>query len=200
MPIIKDTEAQLIAIQRGDIHIYPGLARATDINALKDEENIEITMDLGFHMFYVGINMRRDPLSAKILRQAVAHMANREEIINSLFEVYMLPLAHFVPQSSPYHDDTVPTFEYAPQQAQAILDEAGFVVEAARVISINPATGEPRLQYSFMAHRYEVAPTYAELGKRITDVAQSIGITIIVEPCDFPSMLDRIDIHDFDMC
>lgn len=199
MPIIKDTEAQLIAIQRGDIHIYPGLARATDINALKDEENIEITMDLGFHMFYVGINMRRDPLSAKILRQAVAHMVNREEIINSLFEGYMLPLAHFVPQSSPYHDDTVPIFEYDPEQAQAILDEAGFVMEEATGIRINPATGEPLREIIFMTPTYEVAPTSAELGKIIADAAQSIGIPIKNEPLDFPIMLDRLDIHDFDM-
>jgi len=199
MPIIKDTEAQLIAIQRGDIHIYPGLVRAADINALKDQENIEITMDLGFHFFYVGINMRRDPLNAKVLRQAIAHMVNREEIINSLFEGYMLPLAHFVPPSSPYHDDTAPVFAYDPERAQAILDEAGYVLDEATGIRINPATGKPLREMIFMTPTYEVAPTSAELGKIIAEAAQSIGIPIKNEPLDFPVMLDRLDMHDFDL-
>ena len=108
MPIIKDSEAQLIAFMRGDIDVYPGLTRPADLNKVKANPNAEITMNYGFHMFYLCYNMRREPLDADILRQAIAHVVDRDNIIQTLFEGYMLPLAAFLPPSNAFYIEDEP--------------------------------------------------------------------------------------------
>ena len=45
MPIIKNSEAQLIAFNRGEIDVYPGLTRPADINVVKANPNAELTMN-----------------------------------------------------------------------------------------------------------------------------------------------------------
>ncbi len=98
LPIILDQEAQIIALQRGDIHVLPGLAQPSHIERLEADPNVDITVSPGYHMFYLGINMRTPPLSDVVVRRALAHVINRDEIIFSLFQGYMLPLAEFVPR------------------------------------------------------------------------------------------------------
>lgn len=199
MPIIKDSEAQLIAFNRGDVDVLPGLTRPADINIIKDNPNAEITMNYGFHMFYLCYNMRREPLADDVLRQAIAHVVDRDNIIQTLFEGYMLPLAAFLPPSSAYYNDEVPTYPYNPEEAKRLLDEAGYTVDPATGIRIDPKTGQPMRKMTIYTPTYEVAPTSAELGKIIAEACQAINLPVEPEPMDFPVMLDKIDYHDFDM-
>ena len=199
MPIIKDSEAQLIAFNRGDIDVYPGLTRPADINVVKANPNAELTMNYGFHMFYLCYNMRREPLDADILRQAIAHVVDRDNIIQTLFEGYMLPLAAFVPPSSGFYKEDIPRFPYNPEEAKKILDKAGYTVDPATGIRIDPKTGKPLRKMTIFTPTYEVAPTSAELGKIIAEACQAINLPIEPEPMDFPVMLDKLDMAEFDM-
>ena len=199
MPIIKDSEAQLIAFNRGDIDVYPGLTRPADINVVKANPNAELTMNYGFHMFYLCYNMRREPLDADILRQAIAHVVDRDNIIQTLFEGYMLPLAAFLPPSSGFYKEDIPRFPYNPEEAKKILDKAGYTVDPATGIRIDPKTGKPLRKMTIFTPTYEVAPTSAELGKIIAEACQAINLPIEPEPMDFPVMLDKLDMAEFDM-
>lgn len=198
-PIIKDTEAQLVAFLRGDVVNLPGLTRPTDIERLKKDPNTDITMNLGFHMFYMCFNMRRDPLNDVVVRRAIAHVVDRDQIILSLFRGYMLPLSSFVPQSSPFYNDNVPKYEYNPEKAKQLLDKAGYKLDPATGVRIDPKTGKPIRQMKLLTPTYEVAPTSAEIGKMIAEAAKSIGIPVVNEPMDFPVMLEKLDYFDFDM-
>ncbi|MFZ5924867.1 MAG: ABC transporter substrate-binding protein [Bacillota bacterium] len=199
MPIIKDSEAQLIAFERGEIDVLPGLARPADIDKVKANPNAEITMNLGFHMFYLCFNMRRGPLDADVVRQAVAHVVDRDNIIRTLFKGYMLPLSSFVPQSSPFYKADVPTFPYNPEKAREMLDKAGYKLDPATKIRIDPKTGKPMREMKIFTPTYEVAPTSAEIGKMIAESAQAVGLPIKPEPMDFPVMLQKLDRAEFDM-
>ncbi len=199
MPIIKDAEAQLIAFMRGDIDVYPGLTRPADLNKVKANPSAEITMNYGFHMFYLCYNMRREPLDADVLRQAIAHVIDRDNIIQTLFEGYMLPLAAFLPPSNAYYKEDIPRFPYNPEEAKKLLDGAGYTVDPATGIRIDPKTGKPLRKMTIFTPTYEVAPTSAELGKIIAEACQAINLPIEPEPMDFPVMLDKLDMAEFDM-
>lgn len=191
LPIIMDQEAQIIALLRGDIHVLPGLAQPAHIQRLEAEPNVDITVSPGYHMFYLGINMRRPPLSDPVVRQALAHVIDREEIILSLFQGYMLPLAEFVPPASPFYNPDVDTYPYDPELAKQILDEAGYVMGPDGV-RIDPNTGERMREMTIMTPTMEVAATSAMLGMMVAEAAQSIGLPIKAEPLDFNVIVDRI--------
>jgi peptide/nickel transport system substrate-binding protein len=195
--IITEDEARLRALQLGEIHIYPGLTTPETIDTIYADLNMDITFDLGFHMFYTALNMRKKPLDDKVVRQALAHVVARDRIINTLFAGYMLPLESFVPQSSPFHHDDVKHYEYSPRKAAAMLDAAGYTMGPGG-IRIDPATNKPMEEIEFLTPTFEIAPSSAQIGQLICDEARAIGIPAKHVPLDFNIMLDRLDIFDFD--
>ena len=84
MPIIKEQQARLIAFERGDTVVIPGLTAAADIAKVKGLSNAAVNMNYGYHMFYMSFNMRKDPFNAQVVRQAIAHIVDRDNI----FQVY----------------------------------------------------------------------------------------------------------------
>ena len=195
--IITDNEARLRALQLGEIHIYPGLTTPETIDTLFADPNIELTFDLGFHMFYTALNMRRAPLDDVAVRQAIAHLVDRDRIINTLFSGYMLPLEAFVPPSSPFHNPQAAHYEYSPRKAAEILDAAGYVM-GPRGVRIDPRTGEPMEEIEFLTPTFDIAPTSAQIGELICNEARAIGIPAKHVPMDFNIILERIDVFDFD--
>ena len=203
LPIIMDQEARIIAIQRGDIHVNPGLTQPSHINRLMADPNIEITVSPGYHMFYLGFNMRRAPLNDITVRRAIAHAINRDEIILSLFEGYMLPLAEFVPPASPFFNPDTDVAYYDPELAKQILDDAGYIM-GPNGVRIDPATGQELRRMTIMTPTMEVAATSAMLGEMVAETLRGIGLPVYAEPIDFNVLLDRLDTdlggdRDFDM-
>ena len=86
MPIIKEAEARRIAFERGESVVWGGLTRPEDIDRAKILSDTELTMTLGFHMFYLCFNMREEPLADQAIRQAVEHCTDRDNIIRMIFQ------------------------------------------------------------------------------------------------------------------
>lgn len=198
MPIIKEQQARLIAFERGDTVVIPGLTAAADIAKVKGLPNAAVNMNYGYHMFYMCFNMRKDPFNAQVVRQAIAHIVDRDNIIRTLFAGNMLPLSSFVPQASPFYKSDVPVYPYNPTKAKQLLDAAGYVVgkDGKR---IDPTTGKTMREVKFFTPTYEVAATSAEIGKIIVEAMNAIGIPAKHEPMDFNVMLGKLDVADFDM-
>ena len=91
----------------------------------------------------------------------------------------------------------MPVFAASP--GRWVLEKAGYKLDAATGKRIDPKTGKVLADIKMMTPTYEVAPTSAELGKIIAESAQKVGIPIVAEPMDFNTMLDKIDIGEFDM-
>ncbi|NMB13002.1 MAG: hypothetical protein GX977_12070 [Firmicutes bacterium] len=199
MPVIKEPTARRIAFERGESIVWDGLTQPADIDQAKSLEYADMRMTLGFHMFYLCFNMREAPLDNIVLRQAVAHAVDRDNIIRTLFKGYMLPMTSFVPQASAFYNADVPTYPYSLEEAARVLDEAGYELDATGKNRIDPNTGKPLPEMKLLTPTYEVAPTSAELGKMIAESAQKVGLPIVPEPMDFNVMLDKIDMRDFDM-
>ncbi|MGI6566019.1 MAG: ABC transporter substrate-binding protein [Limnochordia bacterium] len=199
MPIITEDTARRIAFERGESVVWAGLTQPADIDHARTLGNADLTMTLGFHMFYLCFNMRNAPLSDQAIRQAIAHAVDRDNIIRTLFSGYMLPMQSFVPQASAFFNADVPTYEHSLEKAAEVLDAAGYRLDASGKVRIDPKTGQPLPEMKLLTPTYEVAATSAEIGKMIADAAQKVGLPVVPEPMDFNVMLDKIDIHDFDM-
>jgi ABC-type transport system substrate-binding protein len=74
----------------------------------------------------IVINMRRPPLNDVRARRALAHLYNREKLINKMFFGLYTPLASYFPgmtSSTPAPEEMV---EYDPEQARRFLRQAGW--------------------------------------------------------------------------
>ena len=193
-------DAQVAAIQRGEIEEMSDIIRVKDIEVLSKDPNINMTFNLQTHYCYIAFNLRRDTTDDVNFRKAVAHLVPREQIANELFGgVVVTPMLYEVPPSfGNWHNPNVKTYPYNVEQAKKVLEEAGYTLGSDGMY-VDP-TGRPMREISFISPTQEEAPTSYEIVRIITDSMRSIGINAKQEAVAFDALLTRVYTdHDFDI-
>jgi len=193
-------DAQVAAIQRGEIEEMSDITRVKDIEVLSKDPNINMTFNLQTHYCYIAFNLRRVTTDDVNFRKAAAHLIPREQIANELFGgVVVTPMLYEVPPSfGKWHNPNVKTYPYNVEQAKKVLEEAGYTLGPDGMY-VDP-TGRPMREISFISPTQEEAPTSFEIVRIITDSMRSIGINAKQEAVAFDALLTRVYTdRDFDI-
>lgn len=75
----------------------------------------------------ISLNVTQPPTSELAVRKAIARAINRDEIIDKVMYGYAVKARGGAMPGSPYDFPDVPMIEYDPEEAERILDEAGWV-------------------------------------------------------------------------
>ena len=150
----------------------------------------------GHHVYYLCFNMRREPLDADAVRQAMAHLVVRDRIVTELLQSSVLPLASFLPPSSSFYKEDVPARSYDPARAAEILDQAGYTVDIVTKTRRDPATRKPMREMSILAPSGSVGPSIANL---IANECRAIGLPVKALSLNGNDMFAKADKHEFDM-
>jgi peptide/nickel transport system substrate-binding protein len=95
---------------------------------LEQDETVELADALMSDLIYLGFNAQKPPFDEVLVRQALSHAVNKDEIVNvalgGLGRTAFAPL----PPGLPGFDPALKDYElgYDPEKAQALLTEAGF--------------------------------------------------------------------------
>lgn len=197
MVIIRDPDAQVLAIEKGDIHVLGDITRPVDVERLSRNSGLDLSLAQAFHGFFLGFNLRKAPWDRKELRHAAWMAIPRERIVRDLFSGYAAPLASFLPPASPYYAKDLPVPPQDLEGAGRMLEKNGWSRDS-RGILIPPGSDTPLKTMKLLSPTAQVAPTTAELVTRIVASLNSIGIPLEVDPMDFSTMIARLNDHDFD--
>jgi peptide/nickel transport system substrate-binding protein len=195
--IIRDPDAQILALQRGQVHILGDLHRPVDVDALALDPKVNLSLASGFHGFFLGFNVRTFPWNRVELRQAAWQSLPRERIVRDLFAGYAEPLSTFLPPVSPYYQPDVTAYPFNPDAARKRLADAGWTWSEDNVL-VSPE-GERIPPQRLLSPTASVAPTTAELAARAADALTAIGIPVSSEPMDFATMISRLNERNFQM-
>ncbi len=195
--ILRDPDAQLLALEGGKIDMLSDLARPVDIAALSKNPAVDMSLASGFHAFFLGFNARTFPWSEAELRRAACQAIPRERIVRDLFSGYAEPLATYLPPVSPYFEPGVTTYAYDPAAAAKRLADAGWTKGGDGVL-VSP-DGRAVPPQKILSPTASVAPTTTEIAVRAAEALTSIGIPTTAEPMDFSTMLARLDKRNFGM-
>ena len=198
MVIIRDPDAQVLALEKGDIDILGDIHRPVDVERLSANEDIDLSLAQAFHAFFLGFNVRKEPWSRIELRQAAWHSIPREAIVRDIFSGYAAPLSTFLPPASPYFEKDVEKYPYDPEKARTILAENGWKWNSDDIL-VPPGSDIPLETARILSPTAQVAPTTFELTSRIAGYLSETGIPVEVEPMDFTTMLSKLDNQNFDM-
>ncbi|HEX2044554.1 MAG TPA: ABC transporter substrate-binding protein [Gaiellaceae bacterium] len=121
---IPDNAARLQALQTGEIQGYD-LVEPQDVPTIEADENLQILDRPAFNVGYVGINQAHEPLDQLEVRQAIAAALNRQEVVDSFYGGRGEVAKEFMPPEVTGYADDVTEYEYDPQRAQQLLEEAG---------------------------------------------------------------------------
>ena len=189
MRILKDGSARTIALENGEVHLSAFEQNARDLNRLKDKDHLLVTPD-GYAAIgpiaWLAFNTQREPTSDKRVRQAIAYAVDREFLLNAIFLGTSQEARTGIHPGSPFYEADVEPYDLDLDEANRILDEAGYPRGA------DDMRFGLTLDYGWTGIKAQaeyVKPALKKIG---------IDVTVRAAP-DFPTWAKRISNHEFDI-
>jgi peptide/nickel transport system substrate-binding protein len=124
---IPDNAARLQALQTGEIQGYD-LVEPQDIPTIEGDSNLQILDRPAFNVGYVGINQAHKPLDNPLVRQAIAHGLDRQQVVDEFYSGRGVVATQFMPPEVVGYADDVTTYDFDPDRAKELLQEAGLTL------------------------------------------------------------------------
>ncbi len=164
---IDDGNARRQALINGEIDGYD-LVAPGDIQGL-EEDGFQIENRDPFNVLYLAFNQAVSALQDIKVRQAIAHAIDKDAVVKQSLPEGSKVAVTFQPEAVAGYTEDVPTYEYDPEKAKALLAEAG---QSNLALEFNYPTGVsrpymPSPEDTFVAIRSQLEA----VGIKITPVA-----------------------------
>ncbi len=122
---IPDNNARFMELQSGTIDMMDGV-NPNSVPKLKETDKLKLVLRPSMNVGYLAMNFMKEPFDEPLVRKAINHAINKEEIIESLYAGLAKPAKNPLPPSIwGYNEDTDP-YEYDLEKAKELLAEAGY--------------------------------------------------------------------------
>jgi peptide/nickel transport system substrate-binding protein len=126
---IPDLTAAITSAKDGKIDVIRSISPTSFID-LKDDTKFSARFDLStpeqFIYQYIGFNMKRPQFRDKRVRRAIAHLIDREDIIESIYEGMAIKTNGPINPKKDYSNKNMKDIEYDIEKAKSLLDAAGW--------------------------------------------------------------------------
>jgi ABC-type transport system substrate-binding protein len=146
--VTPDINTRALELRKGSADVAVSSLSGDMILALERESNLEILRAPGTVLGYLAFNTREPALKDVRVRQAMAYAIDREMIIHYLLRDFARPAYSLLPPESWAYNGDVPHYDYNPDRARQLLDQAGYpAVNGVRFhLTMKTSTDEsPRL-------------------------------------------------------
>lgn len=198
---IPDINAAITNAKDGQLDVIRSI-QPTKFVDLKDDPNFNSKFDLStpdqFAYHYIGFNSKRPQFEDKRVRRAIAHLINRDEMIESIFEGMAIKTNGPINPKKPYYNSSLGEIEYDIEKAKALLAEAGWKdVDGDNILD---KTVKGKKESFKVDYKYNQGNMVRKnIGQLLKDEAKRVGIEVTLTPVDFPTLLDDSDKRNFDM-
>jgi peptide/nickel transport system substrate-binding protein len=206
--VIESTDASLLQFRSGGIDVEG--VTPDYFSLLKREEK-----QRGFKIYsggpslstsYISFNLNKgksesgkpfvDPIRSKWFntlefRQAIAHSIDRQQMLNNIYQGLGGFQHSIIPVQSPYYispKEGLPTYEYSPVKAKALLLKAGFKYSPSN--ELMDVEGN-RVRFSLITNAGN--KIREAMGSQIKQDLAAIGIKVDFNPMAFNALVDKLD-------
>ncbi|MEX0628530.1 MAG: ABC transporter substrate-binding protein [Cucumibacter sp.] len=179
---IDDPTAAFAAMMAGDVDAFPNFPAPETLPQLGADPRFSVIVGSTEGETILAINNVKAPLDNVLVREAIAHAINRQEIIDGAMFGYGTPIGtHFAPHNPAYIDLTS-TSAYDPEKSKALLAEAGYASGLTLRLALPP-------------------PTYARRGGEIIAAQlRAVGIETEIANVEWAQWLEQVFTgKDFDL-
>ncbi|WP_062235308.1 ABC transporter substrate-binding protein [Aureimonas sp. N4] len=180
---IGDPQAQLVAMQSGDVDAIPLFAAPELFTQLQKDERFKTEVGQTEMKVVAGMNSAKKPFSDPRVRQALMMAVDRNMLIEGAYSGFGTAIgSHYTP-NDPGYKDLTSVYPYDPAKAKALLAEAGY---------------DGTLAFTIKAPQMAYATRSAEI---MQAMFAEIGVTMTIEPTEFPArwVADVFTGKNFDM-
>jgi peptide/nickel transport system substrate-binding protein len=124
--VIPDATTRALELRKGSADIAVTSLTGDMVLALERESNLEVLCAPGTVVGYLAFNTREPILKDVRVRQAVAYAIDRTAIIHYLMRDFARPAYSLLPPESWAYNGDVPHYDYNPDRARQLLEQAGY--------------------------------------------------------------------------
>lgn len=128
--VISDPEAAVLALRNGEVDLLAGTSRLSfaGYTELSSADGIETVVDSSVsNSRFIGFNTQKAPFDDVSVRQAVAYAIDKDTISSSVFSGLETTADRLMDSSLPYCDVEATTYNYDPDKAIELLEDAGWI-------------------------------------------------------------------------
>lgn len=122
--ITPDASVRWQKLQAGECHVMP-YPNPADIEAMQQHPDITVLEQEGLNVGYLAFNNEKPPFDDVKVRQALNMAINKQAIIDVVFQGAGTVAKNPIPPTIWSYNDAVEDYPYDPEQAKALLEEAG---------------------------------------------------------------------------
>jgi peptide/nickel transport system substrate-binding protein len=191
--VIADANALQAELRSGRVDLVPLPSNLTPdaIISLGNDPQLKVEQFPGGNIYHITFNCETEPLKNPRVRQAIGYAINRAEIIQTLLHGQAKIAYSVLPEESwAYSPGT--KYDYNPEQAKKILDEAGFR---------DPDGDGPRMRFPKpISFKISSSSTLAgQYSNVIVDQLKRVGIPVAIETAESNTLRDQLRYGQFQM-
>lgn len=122
---IPDNNARLVALQAGELDVMDGVEPAF-LPTIQATGQFDIIERPPMNIGYLAFNTQKPPFDNVLIRRAINHAVNKEELNTAFYGGMGIPAVSPLPPSVWGHNPNVPKYEYDPEKAKELLAQAGY--------------------------------------------------------------------------
>lgn len=124
--VIPEAASRIAALESHEVDIVSKV-QTTEIPRLKDSNGIKVVGGPTTRVIFLGMNLKVDsPLKDKRVRQALNYAVDKEALAKGVLDGNATPIATIATPQYQFYDPNVKPYEYNPEKAKKLLEEAGY--------------------------------------------------------------------------
>lgn len=186
--VVPEAIVRALELRKGSADVEVNSLAADMIPVLRKQSALDVSENLGTNYQYLAFNFENATLAKREVRQALALATNRNEIVQYLYRGQARPADGPLPSSSWAYEADIRKYEYNPQQAEQLLDAAGFPRQAAM--------GGMRVKLSLKTTTEETPRLLAAV---LQEQWRKVGIDLDVRPLESATLFSDVASGSFEM-
>lgn len=198
---IPSMEEATNALQKGEIDIIRSV-QPNNFSKLQQDENFKAVAE--FHAVnqyayhYLGFNTKLPKLADVRVRQAIAHAVKKEYMIKYIFDGYASNTNTPISPFKHYYNKDIQEIDFDLNRSAQLLDEAGWKDLDSNGVREKIIKGKKvELELKLLHNQYN--SVREKIANVLKQELQKVGIKLIIDPMDFPTVLDKADKRDFEI-
>jgi peptide/nickel transport system substrate-binding protein len=188
--VLANTTTRLLEMKKGSVDLLQNCVPAYAVKFMERIPGVRVIQEQGITYQYLGYNLTDPILQHKKVRQAISHAIDRDAIIDHTLKglakkadgVVLAPL-HWA------YEGNVAKYDYDPEQAQELLDAAGFP---------DPDGNGPRMRFT-LGYKTSTDMESVEIAQIIKEYLKQVGIGVEVRSFEWGTFFADIKTGNFQM-
>ncbi|MDJ1430583.1 ABC transporter substrate-binding protein [Halostagnicola sp. A-GB9-2] len=192
---IQDSQTSVFSLEANELDISYNLS-ASALEDLSENDDVELSITPTTNNRFLAYNVRRPPFDDVRVRKAVNHAIDMQTIVETvLSDLGSAAVGPFDPSVSDWANTSLEPYEYDPERARALLEDAGW--------EATPEEGTPRQRdgtpFEIVLRTYTRQPELELISEVIQDQLSEVGIDIEILVTEVAAIQEDMEAGEFDV-